>query len=251
MTKVLILICISICILLSVICFYAPGYRFSGLIFLGFALIIACYFGLHQLQAQQKILAKLLQTILSTLLCVGLLASALTLVYIEKDAGGDDVPTGEYLLVLGAGVNGTQPSLILKSRIDAAIKYLQDHPNVICVVSGGQGAGEEISEAECMYQYITSAGIDPARIWKEDCSTSTRENFIFSLALITEKSGKRPTSLTVLSNEFHLYRAKLTAEKCGITAYGVAAETPYLSLRLNYTLREIGGVWYYSLFGGT
>ena len=59
------------------------------------------------------------------------------------------------MIVLGCGVNGDRPSLMLTERLDAACDYLNTHEEVVCILSGGQGKGENISEAECMYRYLT------------------------------------------------------------------------------------------------
>ena len=243
-------IAIGIFIILAVFFFIAPGYSFSGCVCAGIAGVILCYFLLCLLGRNHMMAAKVLKTVLSSVICIGLLAGAITLGVIEKAATGQENVNNEYLVVLGAGVRGSTPSTILQNRIDAAVEYLRAHPDVTCIVSGGKGSGEDISEAQCMYDHITAAGIDGSRIWMEDCSTSTWENFIYSLDLIEEKTGTRPESFSVLSNEFHLYRAGLVAEGCGVTVSGVPAKTSRLSLRVNYTMREIVATWFYILFGG-
>lgn len=247
MPAYLIWIAVAILLCLSVFFFLAPGYSFSAWSCLGLAGVVLAYWLLSR---GHGLAVKLLRTALSTLLCLGILAAALTFAQIHRASAGDDTADCDYLVVLGAGVRGTEPSHILQNRIDAAVSYLTEHPDVICVVSGGKGSGEDISEAQCMFDHITAAGIAPDRVWMEDQSTSTRENLIFTLSLIEEKTGTRPEKLAVLSNEFHLYRAGLLAEQCGISIAGVPARTDYWSLRINYTLREIVAVWYYKLLGG-
>ena len=101
-----------------------------------------------------------------------------------------------------------------------------------------------------MFEALTSRGIAPERIWLEDRSTSTQENLQFSLALIEEKTGTRPSKAGILSNEFHLYRAGLVAQTLGLEPVGIPAETEWFGLRVNYFLREIFAVWYYALLGG-
>lgn len=147
------------------------------------------------------------------------------------------------MIVLGAGVNGTQPSLILWERLEATRAFLQSNEDAICVVSGGQGPGEDITEAACMQAYLVEHGIDPERIWMEEKATSTWENIGFSLELIEEKTGQRPQTAGIVSNEFHLYRAGLMAQRQQLTAVGIPAETSWVSLRVNYFLREIAAVW--------
>ena len=93
-------------------------------------------------------------------------------------------------------------------------------------------------------------GIDESRIWLEDRSTSTWENFKFTLNLIEEKTGSRPEQLGVLSNDFHLFRAGIFAKQCGIDPVGIPAPTSNFTLRINYYLREVAGVWHYLILGG-
>ena len=80
---------------------------------------------------------------------------------------------------------------MLQERLDAALKYLDDHKDTICVLSGGKGSDESISEAECMYRYMTERGIDPTKLIREDKSTTTRENLLFSMELLAGRWRNR------------------------------------------------------------
>ena len=153
------------------------------------------------------------------------------------------------MIVLGAGINGSTPSRSLQDRIDAAYAYLTEHPQVQCIVSGGQGPGENLTEAQCMYDHLTAMGIDGSRIWLEDRSTSTLENIEFSLNVIEEKTGSRPDAAGILSSEYHLYRAGLFAKQQGLTAVGIPARTYWRHLFVSYFVREIFAVLYYSILG--
>ena len=127
------------------------------------------------------------------------------------------------VVVLGCRVYGERASLMLRERLDAAYEYLNDHPKAVCVVSGGQGSGEDISEAECMYRYLVEKGIESKRIYKEDRSTSTEENMKFSLDII--KENNLDESVAIITNEFHLYRAGVIAKDCGLSFGTVPAKT--------------------------
>lgn len=95
-------------------------------------------------------------------------------------ARGDDVYT--CLIVLGAQVDGKRITNSLQRRLDRAVKYLEEHPDTMVIVSGGRGKGEEIAEAEAMEGYLLEKGIEGMRIRKEDRSRTTKENLIFSQA---------------------------------------------------------------------
>ena len=127
---------------------------------------------------------------------------------------------------------------------------MEAHPNVIAVVSGGQGTDEPITEAECMYRELVNLGIDPKRLRLEDEATSTWENLKFSLDLIEAETGTRPKKIGVLSSEYHLFRASLFARACDVEFVGIPARTSRWGQRINHFMREVAGVWHYLILGG-
>ena len=149
------------------------------------------------------------------------------------------------LIVLGCGVNGDRPSLMLTERLDAAYDYLNTHEEVVCILSGGQGKGENISEAECMYRYLTEKGIARDRLYKEDRSTSTRENLLYSKKIIEEKN--LDPQVIIVTNEFHEYRASVIAEHTGIKPSAVCGKTAWWLLP-TYYLRELYGIVFEWIF---
>lgn len=237
-------------VLLGFLIRMTPGFSFSSYVLWGCAGLVLVYRLLHWLKKKTPKLSKVLRTLLSCCLCAGLILAAVTGVFIARAGKGNADAKCDYVIVLGAGVNGTMPSLILSERIGAAYDYLTANPDVICIVSGGQGPGEDITEALCMYNALVARGIDPERIWQEDKATSTRENIRFSLELIEDKTGARPQQAAIISNEFHLFRAGLFAKEQDLAMIGVPAKTTWFSLRANYFLREIVAIWYYTLLGG-
>lgn len=127
------------------------------------------------------------------------------------------------VVVLGCRVYGERASLMLRERLDAATEYLKENPEAKCVVSGGQGPGENITEAECMYRYLINKGIDADRIYKEEESTSTEENLEFSMEVI--KANNLNEEIAIICNEFHLYRAYRYAGQSGLLAGCIPART--------------------------
>lgn len=149
-----------------------------------------------------------------------------------------------YLIVLGTTVEGTEPSPMLADRIQAAAKYMEKHPDVICVVTGGKADENNISEAQCMYNGLTELGIAPSRILKEEKATSTAENFQYSVALLEKELGHCPKNIGVLSSEFHLLRSGILAKSHDLKPVLVAANTSDMNTFFRYFLREIPMVWY-------
>ncbi|NKW93050.1 YdcF family protein [Bacillus toyonensis] len=128
----------------------------------------------------------------------------------------------DYIIVLGSKVNGTKPSYSLQYRIDKAAEYLKSHEKTIAIVSGGQGKGEDISEALAMKQGLMKQNIAEDHIIMEDKSTSTDENITFSKPLIPANMKKG----MIVTNDFHMFRAKKIAAKQGLQLEGLPAKTP-------------------------
>jgi len=152
----------------------------------------------------------------------------------------------DVLIVLGCAVRGERVSLTLQYRLDAALEYLEHSPDTAVIVAGGKGDGENISEAEAMKRYLVSHGIEESRIIKEDRSTSTWENFLFSKKILDERFPN--ASVAFVTTAFHVYRAERVAIMNGIEAAPYAAKDVWYSAPNNY-LREGLAVTVYKLRG--
>ena len=159
-----------------------------------------------------------------------------------------DQGNSPYLLVLGTMVNGTEPSIMLDERIEAAYRYLADHPEVICIPTGGKNPDADITEAQCIANKLMAKGISEDRIWLEQKATTTLENLRYSQALIREKTGKKPESFSFLTSDFHVFRVQLVTRRLGLTAYAHASRSKHTIFYYPAFLREIVAVWYYLLF---
>ena len=230
--------------------FLMAGYSFSALVCL--FLIGLCLFYNVMSWAVKKYPKpfKAVRRVVTILLCIGLLIVGITECFIIHASFGNPNESCEYMVVLGAKVRQDGPSVSLMDRIRGAYDYMTEHPDVVAIVSGGQGPDEPMTEAQCMYDELVALGIDPSRIWIEDKATSTWENLNFSLDLVEERTGTRPDTLGVVSSEYHLYRASLFAEACEVEFVGIPAHTSRLSQLINHFMREVAGVWHYILLGG-
>ena len=132
----------------------------------------------------------------------------------------------DYLIVLGARLYGDIPSPALLERLKTARDYLIDHEEAKVIVSGGKGSDEKIAEAVAMEKYLIEEGIKADRIIIEDQSTSTFENIKFSKEKIKEVEKIENIDLLLVTNKFHIFRAKLIAKRLGIKAYGLPAKIP-------------------------
>jgi len=167
-----------------------------------------------------------IKKLLSRVLLIFLIQfAAVELLLVAYSGASSDVET-EYLLILGAGLDGEIVSLSLYNRLMAGVEYLNKYPDAKVIVSGGQGPNEAITEAEAMRRFLVSRGIDEGRILTEDRSTSTMENFRFSKKVIEEDAGKPVSEITFITNSFHILRSKILAARNGFLAHAISCETP-------------------------
>ena len=140
------------------------------------------------------------------------------------------------VVVLGCQVRGNTPRKKKKKRIDTAFEYLKANPDVKCVASGGQGSDENISEAECIKEYLVDMGIDESRIFIENKSVNTNENIKFSAEII--KKNALNENMAIVTDGFHEMRAALIAKRLGYECGAVSSKTPmrYVSA---FTTREV------------
>ena len=218
--------------------FRASGYHYASLLpFLVAALMLVFRFGKRGL--------KRLAGAATSLALILLLAAEAPILHTALNAAKSDAP---YVIVLGAAVYGETPSISLRHRSDRAAEHLQRNPDAVAVVSGGQGEGEDISEAEAMRRYLVDKGVAGNRILMEGKSTSTLENLTFSKQII-ENSGGDPSRVAVVSSSYHLYRAKRMAAALGMAAEGLPSSDGYPVYMTGMYLREAVAVWKLWLLG--
>ena len=156
----------------------------------------------------------------------------------------------EYVIVLGAKVRGSELSNSLKKRLDKALEYAENNPNTVLVLSGGKGEGEDISEAEAMYDYLQYNGIPESQLLLEEQSVNTVQNIVFSKKVIdyqekykameareslldSYKERSDSVKIAVLTSNYHVFRAEAIARRQEIEPVGVAAACdPVLAVHL-------------------
>lgn len=147
----------------------------------------------------------------------------------------------DYVIVLGARLYGSTPSPSLLERLKAAKEYLIENEDVKVVVSGGQGANEDIPEAHAMKKYLIDNGIENSRILVEDKSTSTFENLKMSLDKIKEVDDRENIKVLISTNRYHIFRSKLLAKRLGMIPFGLPAKIPPTTIIRSY-IREFFAV---------
>jgi uncharacterized SAM-binding protein YcdF (DUF218 family) len=153
----------------------------------------------------------------------------------------------DFVVVLGSGLrpDGGVPPL-LASRLErardvwAAVSRRAGEFRPLLIVSGGQGDDEPVPEASAMASYLIARGFPADRLLVEDQSRSTEENLLFSKAIMDElRPGARAT---VVTSDFHAFRAALLARRLGIRGQVTGARVAGY-YRPSAVLREFAAVF--------
>ncbi|MCR5558010.1 MAG: YdcF family protein [Butyrivibrio sp.] len=219
---------------------------FSFVIWLaGAAFFCACFFlaGNGRWGKVPKIARYVIYTCISFVLAVFVVCQVGILTHFS-DKGEPDL---DYIILLGAQMRSSGPSVIYRYRLDKAMEYLEENPDTIIVTTGGQGTNENVSEGRGGEIYLLSHGVNEAQLMSETMSKDTVENIEFALEMIEEsevnkrlyqsadnsnadidgdfKEDRDNLRIGIVTNGFHVFRgihiAKgLTdADVCGIAAY--------------------------------
>ena len=222
-----------LCFLVSfVFIFCLIGYKFTGfLIFVlgAFLLYLALSIGIRR-----RALI-ILRRIVVALAALGIGFTAVMTGIVVRDMSGDMPVACDYVIVLGAGLDKETPSLTLVDRLQRTAEYMNEFSDSIAIVSGSQGSGETITEALAMERYLVSRGIPRERIIKEEKATNTNENLIYSREIIDSRGGG---SAAIVSSDYHIFRARLLAQKQGLPAVMLSAKSSLPILRINSAVRE-------------
>lgn len=155
-------------------------------------------------------------------------------------------PAGmDYLIVLGANVYQDGPSPALTRRLNAVMDVLDDHPDAVIIATGGQGANEPISEAQCIRDELVKRGVDAGRIRMEDQSTDTWENVVNCKAMIEDDNA----AVAIVTNNYHIWRSLRMARRAGLTnVHGIAATYTGPTL-FHFMIREAVSIVVHGLKG--
>ncbi|WP_251318560.1 YdcF family protein [Flintibacter muris] len=153
----------------------------------------------------------------------------------RDDINGDP----KVMVILGCQLYDWGPSIMLQDRLDKALEYLYGHPDMLVVVSGGQGENEPTTEAQGMADYLADHGFSRENIILETQSHNTNQNLRWSAQHLEEAGFDIKDGVVIVSNGFHLTRAKMLAGRAGFENVStLAAPSSHLPSRLKMYIRE-------------
>lgn len=148
----------------------------------------------------------------------------------------------QIMIILGCQVKPWGPSVLLQDRLDTALDYLEEHPDMTVVVSGGQGNDEPCTEAQAMYDYLVENGVDGEQILLEEQSHNTVQNLQYSFELLKEQGYEAQMGqILVVSNGFHLTRVRMLFDRVWEGTYTLstlAAPSSHVPSRVKMYIRE-------------
>ena len=124
--------------------------------------------------------------VLLSLVLLGALVFGTLLGQVLSGAHDDVSGSPQVMIILGCQLHDWGPSIMLQDRLDKALEYLEDHPDMTVVVSGGQGENEPATEAQGMADYLADHGFARENIILETQSHNTFQNMTYSAKHLKE-----------------------------------------------------------------
>ena len=177
--------------------------------------------------------------VLLSLVLLGALVFGALLGQVLSGAHDDVSGSPQVMIILGCQLHDWGPSIMLQDRLDKALEYLEDHPDMTLVVSGGQGENEPATEAQGMADYLADHGFARENIILETQSHNTHQNLTYSARHLEEAGVDIKSGVMIVSNGFHLTRARMLAGRAGFENIStLAAPSSHVPSRLKMYIRE-------------
>lgn len=123
----------------------------------------------------------------------------------------------DCILVLGAGVNGEQPSLMLADRLERGLQLYFAGASEKLLMSGDHGR-VDYDEVNVMKEQAVLAGAESSDVFMDHAGFSTYESLYRARDVFLAKR------VIIVTQPYHLPRALYIAEELGLEAWGVGAE---------------------------
>ena len=136
---------------------------------------------------------------------------------IERESTVDEARPADVILVLGAAEYRGKPSPVLERRLNhALVLYLRGLAPYI-LTTGGAGGDPIYTEGEVGRAYLTERGVPSESVLVEPAGSTTAQS-IDAAAEIMHRANLN--SCIVVSDGYHIYRAKRLLESQHIKVYG-------------------------------
>ena len=221
-TSAISLVAGAFCILYGIMFMRAKKRRQFVFLWIGLGLAVGLPGVLFSLGIWQR-MPQLVSCIWLAMLAALVLYEVCFFVFAQRHFEDQGTPSLGYLVVLGARVFEYGPSDSFVHRLEAARVYLVENPDTLCIVCGGCGADEPVSEAQAAATYLQARGIERQRIILEETSHSTVESLRNAVSVINAQQD----GIGIVTSRYHLFRALFDARKLGMAqVQGISAGGP-------------------------
>jgi hypothetical protein len=138
-------------------------------------------------------------------------------VRIERQSTVDEAAPADLIIVMGAAEYSGHPSPVLRARLDHALELYRRHLADLIMTTGGRGGDPVFTEADVGRSYLMDKGVPPQAIVTESQGATTMYS-ITAAAEIMERMDL--DSCILVSDGYHIFRAKRMLEARGIKVYG-------------------------------
>ena len=128
----------------------------------------------------------------------------------------DQAQRADCIVVFGAAEYVGHPSPIYRARLDHAWELYEHGMAPLIITTGGAGGDPRFSEGQVGRDYLLSRGVPEVNLIAETQADDTDEST--RRVAVIMRTNDLHTALLV-SDAYHLYRAKRMMERLGITAY--------------------------------
>jgi len=141
------------------------------------------------------------------------------------------------IIVLGAGIRGKKPSLILQKRLDTAVQMYKARLIDNILVSG-DNQNVSHNEPQVMFNYLLSMNVAKKNIFADYGGRRTMDT------CLRAKQAFKVKTAYITTQDFHLPRTVFLCQSVGVEVRGVVAKDPsFISYKIYYITREIGASW--------
>lgn len=160
----------------------------------------------------------------------------------------DETRPVDAIVVLGAAQYNGRPTSVLRARLDHVLTVYDEGYAPFVVVTGGKQQGDVTTEAEASRDYLIEHGVPATSILMENEGRDTWQSLQGVASLLKERELSR---VLLVSDGFHLMRAKMMARDLGLTAFASAAADspirPGSSREFGYVAREAVAILAYAV----
>jgi uncharacterized SAM-binding protein YcdF (DUF218 family) len=166
---------------------------------------------------------------------------------IEKQSVRDEAKRADMIIVMGAAEYRGKPSPVLRARLDHAVELYRTRYAPLILTTGGAGGDPKFTEAEVGRSYLIDRGIPPEQIVVENQGETTAQSLAAAFEIMQRMELR---SCIVVSDGYHIFRAKKYLQAEGLTVFGsprISGPQPewkewweYMKQAVGFALWQIG-----------